>query len=216
MQQTHTESLLVSLIKVVGTRLGQGNGVAEPGNHGVLCLQSSTPCSLNSWKVPNVWRRLEGHLSCACGSSPPCTCVPRGSLQYLLCFFPMAVLCSEIIPFNFGHLSCVSTIHPFGEESFSPGLKTGGFYFLAESPWILLRTVITFLELGCIYNGVFVPLWLSALNNRPEGWRSLYEKTFLGDYNSKRCFFLSLKLLLKCHLEALKMYLMAPFLLLIA
>lgn len=84
-------------------------------------------------------------------------------------FFPMAVSCSEVIPFNFGYLSCVSTIHPFGEQSFSPGLKTGGFYFLAESPWILLRPVITFLELGCIYNGAFVPLWLSALNNRLEG-----------------------------------------------
>lgn len=44
----------VSVIKVVGTRLGQGNGAAEPGIHGVLCLHSSTPCSLNSWKVPSV------------------------------------------------------------------------------------------------------------------------------------------------------------------
>lgn len=52
-ENAHRESLL-TLIKVMGTRLGQGNGAAEPGIHGVLCLQSSAPCSLNSWKVPNV------------------------------------------------------------------------------------------------------------------------------------------------------------------
>lgn len=119
-------------------RLGWRNEAAGPGIHGVLCLQSSIPCSLNSWKVPNVSRRLErDFLSCKCLWLPLLhgTCLPRG-VDSTWCgfFFPVAVSCSEVIPLNFGYLSCASMIHPLGEQSFSPGLKTRGFYFLAESP----------------------------------------------------------------------------------
>lgn len=108
--------------------------------------QESVECCVYSLQLPVVqiagkfpvseegWRDTS-YLVSACGCLSSMAPVLPGRTCSTWCgFFPVAVSCSEVIAFNFGYLSCASTIHPSGEQNFSPGLKTGGFYFLAESP----------------------------------------------------------------------------------